>query len=483
MKILENNQVSLMSTNAASHSSISTINIKNKILNRMYNGLFNSVHGNVLKGTRTILLNNINLHNYKFKNASNFKVHPKIRFRIVHMLDQLKAEQVMAKKNLNLINAKLRKQLRAENLNHRLKDLEIEKKFKEFKILTQNKTLSRVVRELDVQDEFNANMIKSNSILIKDRLIDIFSDVLKKLRDSHEKRVELVRGQHQIEMLHIRNLNTVQMKKLDDLIVCIDYEAECELTKSNLKLKCSKDDLVSMHSKRMLALKLEYEKKTSMLNAKFDDLRSDEKLYKHYLNSYLHLIRTNGENDKRFLTNQMLIRDYESRIRCIQEAYDRPSDSSVNMDELESLRSTYHKLSRDFKSLRKENNSRLRRLCVISSSCVDQLELKLKKAVNILKLFELCQKYECKHSTYNHDTYKVYEPLAWVDYASADINIYHECMTKFHKKFNLVSLQVRILQKGNADLIEQIKNLKLQLKDYLIKWNVNEINFTSNTFE
>jgi hypothetical protein len=466
MQIADRTRKASFMLKTQTENTINTINIKNKILSQVYNGLFHYHNVGAELESNPKLIHNINIQRLKFKNASRYKLQPKIRHRIVHMLDQLKSEQSKSRKNSKLVDTQLRQQLRKQHVDRCRVDIDLEMKFKEFQIVMRNKCLAIADSQLVQQTAFVANSYKQHSIIVKDGLIEIFAGVLSNLQKNYGDRVELIKFQHQNELAHIRDLHMNQLTKVNVSIAKIVNETKADVKNASSKLSQRKDEFLSMHFTQMLNLKLEYESKMSLLNDQFENLKTDEKLYKHYLNNHLQLTKENDEICKTFTSNQVLIDGYENQIKTMTKILQEISTPNHKKDKLKALKSSYFKLSRDFQDKRQVYFKGLKNLCVASTMSIDELEKKREKAVKILKYFESCHSYENKSSRCSFDSYKVYEQLSDVDYASTDINTYNSVMRNFWKKFNVTSLQIDILKREKTDLMNQNKMLKQKLKAY-----------------
>ena len=414
------------------------------------------------KGMKTFK-HNVNLQLHHFKNEKSFKVHPKIKYRLIYLLDKMKSEIAVREKIRLIVDTNWRHKMRKSKLSSLKAEFISQVQLIDIRLKIKQKRIENLSNHLNECNDIGFHMKKFISFDYQNMIVDNLIQILQNLKLNYTKQIETIKNEFTKETNILCQIHSDRLIHINKSIHTIEVLSMNEFRHLNANLKQLEDEQNTNHKNDMLNLKIYYDRKQNNLQEIMKSLISDyDKNQKGNLKKYLELCNTikYSESD--------LFRDrakYDNLITEYKEIKSIPI-----LDEVLDLKRTFFKklkFKKDQKLLEIDCNHRkiwksISKLSSISNETILVLKLKHQKACKIIKLINLCSKLECLDRF--EDTYEDYESLSCASFSSAfNAKTY---MINLYKKYNFAKLNIQILKIENQKLTSENNYLKNKLANY-----------------
>ncbi|XP_078287580.1 dynein regulatory complex subunit 2 [Rhinoraja longicauda] len=431
--------------------------------------------------------------------------------RLLFMQQKLLEEEEMQKKKEDMLSQFLKDKLSKEEHNSRLNTLKLNEKWrsvmreakatdlrKDIEILSQ--TFERIVdrkdsviraltKDLEEAEEQYATAMR-NHIQNVDKLVDLQRSRLVLIENEFEAELESLKGEFDFEREQVIAQHEQEMTNLEDIMYAMDQifgevsndaRQEFNSTREDLKNK----SLEEKHSLRVyleglvedlwmqfqLALK-NYIDATEDRKIAFDTLKSrDEKSAKEI-----------EMQMKKLQKMQETIAALKIKIAANSRKCE--AENKKLRDEKDAIKQHFLMQKSQMNYLRAREHERLVKLTLESNAAIKVLKSVCAKGEHILKMAEMCRKLETEEEkvlpfyacSLTPDEEKrvqavmIKKPCE----ALAEVMMNYMALEHFWKRYNKVLLDQMVLDQEKHGLLQENRNLRQLLKQYLDGISVNE---------
>jgi hypothetical protein len=415
------------------------------------------------KGTETFK-HNVNLHLHRFKDENSFKLHPKIKYRLIYLLDKLKSEMAVRKKIRLIVDTNLRHKMRKSKLKSLKSEFIGHVQLVDIKLKIKQKRVEKLANELNECNDIGIHMRKCFSFDYQNMIIDNLKQIIQSLKSNYNKQIEKIKSEFSKEINVLDQIHLNRLSHINKYLQVIEEISINEFKHLNANLKQLEDEQNTNHKNEMLNLKIFYERKNNSLQEAMKLLISDyEKNQKGNLKKYLDLCETIKDSEINYSKDRI---KYEKLLTEYKHIKSIPIEDEV----LDLKKESFKKLKfiKDQKLLEIDFNRRkiwksISKLSSITNETIESLKLKHQKACKIIRLIKLCSKLEFFDRF--EDNYQNYENIFCASFTSSFQN--QGYIINFYKKYNFVELNFRMLKIENKKILNANNNLKNKLRDYL----------------
>mmetsp|Transcript_30030 Transcript_30030/g.66514 ORF Transcript_30030/g.66514 Transcript_30030/m.66514 type:complete len:550 (-) Transcript_30030:342-1991(-) len=308
-------------------------------------------------------------------------------------------EQRYAHLNAIKIHNQWRKIMRMAKVEELRREIEILSQNHEREVDRKDAIVQMLDRDLEEAEEQYGLAVRGH-MMVMDSLLDLQYQRMKALEAEFNADLKALEDEFEAERTEIINAHVRQKKDMNDMITAMEGEfadAENELRQ---EFEAQREEIKNRNSEDYNVLKIQLEGMIEELERHF------EQAHKAYLESTEHRAQAFKQLTKNDTQAARVIEKRMKKLIKLQEALQHwrtkiATNSREWEDRNRALRNEKEIMTRHYSALkgsmdhfRAAQADRLKQLSLSSNGAMDTLKKKLTTAENILKLSELCRKYE-----------------------------------------------------------------------------------------
>ncbi|XP_008851887.1 dynein regulatory complex subunit 2 isoform X1 [Nannospalax galili] len=396
--------------------------------------------------------------------------------------DKLAKEEHNSALNLNKINTQWRTVLREVKTRELQKDIEILSQTFERVIDCKDSVIKSLAKDLTEAEEQYAHALRSHLHNI-DQLLTLQRRRLSLLEESYNMELEVLTKEFETERKTIIDQHDKEIHYLQDICMAMEQNYIDSEYESNLEFQSMWDDLKNKNLEEKHFLRLRLENIVEDLWRRFQDA----------LKNY-----TDATEDRKIAFETLRVKDEKSakeiqmqmkRTQKLQEAitalkgkisahsHDSEEQNQSIRSDKELVRVQLQKLKAQRTQARVLSQENLVKLTLESNATLKSLRKIVDKGEKILKLAEICRKFETEEEKVLPFYSSALTPkereevkkqnLEELTDEMAKVTMNYTGMENFWKRYNKVKLEVLSLQHRRAQLLGISGTLKEMLKRYL----------------
>ncbi|KAM9229773.1 dynein regulatory complex subunit 2 [Dugong dugon] len=396
--------------------------------------------------------------------------------------DKLAKEEHNSALNLNKINTQWRTVLREVKTKELHKDIEILSQTFERVVDCKDSVIKSLAKDLSEAEEQYAHALRSHLHNV-DQLLALQRCRLNLLEESYNMELEALTKEFETERKMIIDQHEKEIRYLQDVFMAMEQNYIDTEYESKLEFQSMWDDLKNknLEEKHFLRLQLE--------NTVEDLWRRFQEALKNY---------TDATEDRKIAFETLKVKDEKSskeieaqmkKIQKLQDAigvlkgkimvHSRESEEQNQYirDDKELVLVQLRKLKAQRTQARGVSQENLVKLTLESNATLKALRKIVDKGEKILKLAEICRKYETEEEKVLPFYSSILTPEEQVEIAENNLEELTEELAKvmtdytgmenFWKRYNKVKLEQLSLQRRRTQLLEINEKLREMLKQYL----------------
>uniref|UniRef100_A0A8D2CWN2 Dynein regulatory complex subunit 2 n=1 Tax=Sciurus vulgaris TaxID=55149 RepID=A0A8D2CWN2_SCIVU len=396
--------------------------------------------------------------------------------------DKLAKEEQNSALNLNKINTQWRTVLREVKTKELLKDIEILSQTFERVVDCKDSVIKSLAKDLSEAEEQYAHALRSHLHNV-DQLLALQRCRLRLLEESYNMELEVLTKEFETERKTIIDQHEEEIHYLQDVFMAMEQNYIDSEYESKLEFQSMWDDLKNKNLEEKHFLRIQLENIVEDLWRRFQDA----------LKNY-----TDATEDRKIAFETLKVKDEKSskeieaqmkKIQKLQEAISI-SKSKILMHSRESEDQNQYirndkelvliqlrKLKAQRTQAREVSQENLVKLTLESNATLKALRKIVDKGEKILKLAEICRKYETEEEKVLPFYSSVLTPKVQEETEEqnpeeltmelARVMVDYTGMENFWKRYNKVKLEQLSLQHRRAQLLEINGKLREMLKQYL----------------
>ncbi|XP_010995737.1 dynein regulatory complex subunit 2 [Camelus dromedarius] len=396
--------------------------------------------------------------------------------------DKLAKEEHNSALNLNKINTQWRMVLREVKTRELHKDIEILSQTFERVVDCKDSVIKSLAKDLSEAEEQYAHALRSHLHNV-DQLLALQRCRLSLLEESYNMELEALTKEFETERKTIIDQHEKEIHYLQDVFMAMEQNYIDSEYESKLEFQSMWDDLKNKNLEEKHFLRLQLENIVEDLWRRFQDA----------LKNY-----TDATEDRKIAFETLKVKDEKSskEIEAQMKKIQRLQDSIIilkgkimvhsreseeqNQDirnDKELVLVQLRKLKAQRTQARRISQENLVRLTLESNATLKALRMAVDKGEKILKLAEICRKFETEEekvlpfysSVLTHEEQEEIEEINPKEFNDelAKVIMDYTGMENFWKRYNKVKLEQLSLQHRRAQLLEINEKLREMLRQYL----------------
>lgn len=396
--------------------------------------------------------------------------------------DKLAKEEHNSALNLNKINTQWRTVLREVKTRELLKDIEILSQTFERVVDCKDSVIKSLAKDLTEAEEQYAHALRSHLHNV-DQLLTLQRRRLSLLEENYNMELDVLTKEFETERKTITDQHEKEIHYLQDVFMAMEQNYVDSEYESKLEFQSMWDDLKNKNLEEKHFLRLQLENIVEDLWRKFQDA----------LKNY-----TDATEDRKIAFETLKVKDEKSskeiemqmkKIQKLQEAigilkgkitaHSRESEwqNQCIRNDKELVHVQLRKLKAQRTQARGVSQENLVKLTLESNATLKDLKKVVEKGEKILKLAEICRKFETEEEKVLPFYSSVLTPMEQEEVERqnpeelteelAKVMADYSGMENFWKRYNKVKLEVLSLQHRRVQLLEISGKLREMLKQYL----------------
>ncbi|XP_011366552.1 coiled-coil domain-containing protein 65 [Pteropus vampyrus] len=396
--------------------------------------------------------------------------------------DKLAKEEHNSALNLNKINTQWRTVLREIKTRELHKDIEILSQTFERVVDCKNSVIKSLAKDLSEAEEQYAHALRSHLHNV-DQLLALQRCRLNLLEESYNRELEALTKEFEIERKTIIDQHEKEIHYLQDVFMAMEQNYIDSEYESKLEFQSMWDDLKNKNLEEKHFLRLQLENVVEDLWRRFQDA----------LKNY-----TDATEDRKVAFETLKVKDEKSskEIEAQMKKIQRLQDSIIILkgkimvhsreseeqnqyirDDKELVHVQLRKLKAQRTQAREISQENLVKLTLESNTTIKALRKIVDKGEKILKLAEICRKFETEEekvlpfysSTLTPEEQEEIEEINPEEFTEelAKVIADYIGLENFWKRYNKVKLEQLSLEHRRAQLLEINRKLREMLKQYL----------------
>lgn len=396
--------------------------------------------------------------------------------------DKLAKEEHNSALNLNKINTQWRTVLREVKTRELLKDIEILSQTFERVVDCKDSVIKSLAKDLTEAEEQYAHALRSHLHNV-DQLLTLQRRRLSLLEESYNMELDVLTKEFETERKTIIDQHEKEIHYLQDVFMAMEQNYVDSEYESKLEFQSMWDDLKNKNLEEKHFLRLQLENVVEDLWRRFQDA----------LKNY-----TDATEDRKIAFETLKVKDEKSskeiemqmkKIQKLQEAigilkgkitaHSRESEwqNQCIRNDKELVHVQLRKLKAQRTQARGVSQENLVKLTLESNATLKDLKKVVEKGEKILKLAEICRKFETEEEKVLPFYSSVLTPMEQEEVERqnpeelteelAKVMADYSGMENFWKRYNKVKLEVLSLQHRRVQLLEISGKLREMLKQYL----------------
>lgn len=396
--------------------------------------------------------------------------------------DKLAKEEHNSAVNLNKINTQWRTVLREVKTRELLKDIEILSQTFERVVDCKDSVIKSLAKDLTEAEEQYAHALRSHLHNI-DQLLTLQRRRLSLLEENYNMELDVLTKEFETERKTIIDQHEKEIHYLQDVFMAMEQNYVDSEYESKLEFQSMWDDLKNKNLEEKHFLRLQLENIVEDLWRRFQDA----------LKNY-----TDATEDRKIAFETLKVKDEKSskeiemqmkKIQKLQEAigilkgkiiaHSRESEwqNHCIRNDKELVHVQLRKLKAQRTQARGVSQENLVKLTLESNATLKDLKKVVEKGEKILKLAEICRKFETEEEKVLPFYSSVLTPMEqeeverqnpeYLTEELAKVMADYSGMENFWKRYNKVKLEVLSLQHRRVQLLEISRKLREMLKQYL----------------
>lgn len=396
--------------------------------------------------------------------------------------DKLAKEEHNSALNLNKINTQWRTVLREVKTRELHKDIEILSQTFERVVDCKDSVIKSLAKDLTEAEEQYAHALRSHLHNI-DQLLTLQRRRLSLLEESYNMELDVLTKEFETERKTITDQHEKEIRYLQDVFMAMEQNYVDSEYESKLEFQSMWDDLKNKNLEEKHFLRLQLENIVEDLWRRFQDA----------LKNY-----TDATEDRKIAFETLKVKDEKSskeiemqmkKIQKLQEAigilkgkitaHSRESEwqNQCIRNDKELVHVQLRKLKAQRTQARGVSQENLVKLTLESNATLKDLKKVVEKGEKILKLAEICRKFETEEEKVLPFYSSVLTPMEQEEVERqnqedlteelAKVMADYSGMENFWKRYNKVKLEVLSLQHRRVQLLEISRKLREMLKQYL----------------
>ena len=403
--------------------------------------------------------------------------------------DKLAKEEKSTKFNLTKLQNQWRTVMREAKSTELKKEIEILSQTFERVIDRKDAITKSLVKDLDEAEEQYQTAFKSHIQNLK-KLLKFQEERLFKADEEYSEELAALEGEFDTEKGEIIENHTREMDEIMDIIFAMEQEFEESESEARQDFHSLRDEIKNKNLEDKHALRIQLEGQVEDLWKQFQTALKNYNETTEERKIAFETLKTKDENSAREIEMQMRklqrIQDKITQLKSkmVSNSKEYEERNRLIKEEREAVAVHFHNLKDEMNKFRELERARLTTLTLQSNASIKELKRKKEKGERILKLAEMCRKFETEEEKvlplYASSLTPEEEKELAIEMAEKPseplAELFHEysALENFWKRYNKVLLDKLALDQENSTLLHENQQLRSVLKQYLDGISVND---------
>ncbi|CAF0796023.1 unnamed protein product [Brachionus calyciflorus] len=424
------------------------------------------------------------------KNEERFK---KVKASLItkYLAEKLKKEQELVKYNNYILNTKylsIKRKEKSEEILQNIDDFKkIAKNFLEFKSKIE------LIFEKSFKDDADLNLfVFTDSIFIKDKLIENFLRNIFLLKEDFIKRVDEIKNDFENDKAKIEQNYLEHIKTLNEQIMAIEADFYFFNQEDEKNLNKTKDSINCEHLDQIVTLKVDMGRKIRNLHGTFSETKKYIDREMNFLTKPEEIMAKNEKIELEMQKDRNKIKSLIEKCKSLEDEINLVNVDFLLKNKKIAVHDKYKQysfLNQEFNTKKKEIHNQILKVVIESTAASEKLKSNLDKCKKILSFFDFCRKLETpeEKNTPFCKTNLEQSPIEniWSEFVESNEkakstfveNLFDEEFKNkdynFYVKYAKVNIEFESLKQVKSDLERENLNLKLTLKKYISSLEIN----------
>jgi len=396
--------------------------------------------------------------------------------------DKLGKEERNTKFNTTKLQNQWRVMMREAKSSELRKDIEILSQTFERVIDSKDAVLKSLVKDLDEAEEQYQTAIKSHLQNLR-KLLDFQEERLEKADNEYNEEMDSITDEFDTERSLIVQQHHKEMNEIEDIMFAMEQQFEEAEADARQEFHSLRDEIKNKNLEDKHALRIQLESQVEDLWKQFQAALKNYNETTEERKMAFETLKTKDEKSAKEIEMQMRklqrIQDKISQLKSKMVANSKEYDEKnrIIKEEREGIAVQFHNLKHEMNKQREQERGRLTTLTLQSNKSIKELQRKKEKGEKILKLAEMCRKFETEDEKvlpFYASSLSLLEKRE-VDQAIkeppeqplAELFQEYTALENFWKRYNKVMLDKLALNQENCNLLQENQQLRSVLKQYL----------------
>lgn len=396
--------------------------------------------------------------------------------------DKLSKEERNTRFNSVKLQNQWRVMMREAKSNELRKDIEILSQSFERIIDSKDAILKSLVKDLDEAEEQYQTAIKKHLQNLR-KLLDFQQDRCQKSEGEYNEELDSLMDEFDSERSHIMQQHQKEMNEIEDIMFAMEQQFEESEGEARQEFHSLRDEIKNKNLEDKHALRIQLESQVEDLWKQFQAALKNYNETTEERKMAFETLKSKDEKSAKEIDMQMRklqrIQDkiVQLKSKMVANSKEYEEKNRIIKEEREGIALQFHDLKHQMNKQRDQDRSRLTILTLQSNRSIKELQRKKEKGERILKMAEMCRKYETEEEKvlpFYTTSLNLLEKRE-VDQAfneapeEALAQLFHEykALENFWKRYNKVLLDKLALNQENGNLLQENQQLRSVLKQYL----------------
>jgi len=396
--------------------------------------------------------------------------------------DKLSKEERNTKFNSIKLQNQWRVMMREAKSNGLRKDIEILSQSFERVIDSKDAILKSLVKDLDEAEEQYQSAIKNHLQNLR-KMLDFQQDRLQKAEGEYNEELESLTDEFDCERSSIIQQHQKEMNEIEDIMFAMEQQFEESEADARQEFHSIRDEIKNKNLEDKHALRIQLESQVEDLWKQFQAALKNYNETTEERKMAFETLKSKDEKSAKEIDMQMRklqrIQDkiVQLKSKMVANSKEYEEKNRIIKEEREGIASQFHHLKHQMNKQRDQERSRLTILTLQSNKSIKELQRKKEKGERILKMAEMCRKFETEEEKvlpFYTTSLNLLEKRE-VEQANAEppeealAELFHEykALENFWKRYNKVLLDKLALNQENGNLQQENQQLRSVLKQYL----------------
>ncbi|XP_022096316.1 coiled-coil domain-containing protein 65-like [Acanthaster planci] len=431
--------------------------------------------------------------------------------RILYLEQKMLAEEEMKKKKEDMLNQFLKDKLVKEERNTRFNMYKITHQWRNIMRAAKSKELKRDIeilsqtfeRVVDRKDSVIKSLAKDLSeaeeqysmalrshLQNMDALIDLQRSRLAILKSEYGAEQEILMKEFNSERSLIIEQHRREMNDLQDILFAMEQNNNDRENDAKQEFQSLRDEIKNKNLEEKHALRIQLEGQVEDLWKQFQQALKSYNETTEERKAHFETLKVKDEKSAKEIEMQMRklqrISDTIAQLKgkMAQNSRDSEERNKDLREQREVIAEHFHELKNQMNRFRDNERARLTKLTLDSNAAIKELQRKTDQGERIVKLSEQCRKLETEEekvlpfyaSSLTQEEQEDVQAAVAEPPSEPLAEIMHEYVSleNFWKRYNKVLLDKVALDKEKSTLLEENRQLRTVLKQYLDGISVND---------